>query len=180
MKKRLFVAIDVSDDIKEKLLKTQKKFKNLRVRWTKKENLHFTLLFIGWVDEEKIGVIKNSIENAVSDFSFFILKLDRIVLGPDEKRARMIWAEGLVPPELQKLRKRLIEELAKNKISFDNRHSFRLHITLARAKGKELRGIKIKEEINLAFSVKEVLLMESVLHQEGPEYKVLSAIKLKP
>jgi len=173
MRKRLFIAILLPEEAKEKLIKIQKRFKKLNVRWTKRENLHFTLIFIGWIDEEKVRIIENSIKNAIQSFSPFFLGLEKVVLGPDENRARMIWAVGKTPPELQKLKEKVADELKRNNINFEDSHSLKLHITLARAKGKELRGIKIDENLDLVFPVKEVCLMESELKKEGAEYKKL-------
>lgn len=178
MKKRLFIAIPLPDDTRKALIKFQKKIKKINLRWTKEENLHFTLVFIGWIHEEKIETIKKSIEKAVQNFSPFLLKLDKIVLGPDEKRARMIWAVGETTFELKELRKKLAFELRNNNIFFENSHSLKLHITLARAKGKELRGVKIDEKIDLIFQAEKIFLMESELKPEGAEYRILAEFKL--
>lgn len=178
MKKRLFIAIDLPEEIKEELTKFQKKFKKINLRWTKRENLHITLIFIGWIDEAKIEFIKNSIKQAIQNFPSFLLKLDRIILGPDEERARMIWAIGETSLELQRLREKIAQELEKNNIFFDKRHPLKLHITLARARERELRGLKIREELSLVFPAKEIYLMESELKKEGPEYRILEIIPL--
>lgn len=179
MKKRLFIALSLPEEVKKELTKFQKKFKKFNLRWTKEKNLHFTLVFIGWIDEEKITAIEKSIEEAVQKSPAFLLKLEKIVLGPDERRARMIWAVGRVPLELEKLREKITNELKRNNIPFENSHSLKLHITLARAKGRELQGTKINQEIDLVFGAKEVCLMESELRPEGAEYKILKKFYLK-
>ena len=176
MKKRLFIAIPLPQEIKRELANFQKRFKKLNIRWINHENLHFTLIFIGWIREKKIEIIKTSIVNAVQNFSTFVLKLDRIVLGPDEKQPRMIWATGKTLPELQKIRERIKSELEKNSIPFEDSHLLKLHITLARAKENELRGLKINKNIDLNFPVKEICLMESELKPSGAEYKPLEAV----
>jgi 2'-5' RNA ligase len=173
MQKRLFIAISLPDEIKEKLVSVQRKFRKLNIRWIKPENLHFTLLFIGWVEEDKIETIKEIIRKAVYGLSPFILKLEKVVLGPDGKRPRMVWAVGPCVSELNKLRERIASKFKKHNIKFEDRHSLKLHITLARARGKELFGRKIEESLDLIFPVEEVFLMGSELKKEGAEYKKL-------
>ena len=179
MKKRIFIAINLPDSIKQELLSYQKKLKNLNVRWTKSDNFHITLTFIGYVSEEEIEKILKITQETASKFSPFLIELNRIYLGPTPERARMIWVEGKANGDLINLDKKLKKELAKEKINFDGKYPLKVHITLARARGNELRGIKIDEPLNeLSFEVKSVDIMESELFKSGAEYKVLKQIEL--
>lgn len=174
MKHRIFIAINLPKEIKEELLSCQKKFRNLPVRWTKPENLHITLVFIGYTSQEEIERILKVAQETALKFSPFLIELNRICLGPTPERARMIWTEGKISRDLINLDKKLKEELAKEKISFDGKYPLKVHITLARARGNELRGIKIDERLNgLSFEVKSIDVMESELFKSGAEYKIL-------
>ncbi len=62
MRPRVFIAINLPEDIKNELISFQKKWPNLPCRWTKKENLHITLLFLGHLNEEEL--LKDEKENA--------------------------------------------------------------------------------------------------------------------
>ena len=179
MKHRIFIAVNLPDGTKKELTSFQKKFKKLDVRWTKKENLHLTLAFIGWIDGRKVEKIKDVLKKVVLNFSPFLLRLTKIVLGPDLCRPRMIWAEGETNEDLIKLVKRLREVLTQEKIFVDQKHSFKVHLTLARAQGKELFGRKIDEKIDLFFPVNEIAIRESLLEKEGAMYKLLESISLK-
>lgn len=179
MKKRLFVAILLPEEKKKELNDIQKSFRKINIRWIKTENIHFTVVFLGWLEEEKVEKIKEILKGKVEKISSFFLKLDRIILGPNEKKPRMIWAVGPCTLELNKLRKVIIEDLENNNIDFENSYSLKLHITLARARNRELNGKRIDENLDLIFSVKEICLMESELKPEGAEYKILDLIKLE-
>lgn len=57
MKKRLFIAINLPDNIKSDLTVWLKDFirhnQNQPIKWVKPEGLHLTLHFLGYLDEEK-------------------------------------------------------------------------------------------------------------------------------
>jgi 2'-5' RNA ligase len=178
---RLFIAAIIPEEIKKELLsqKLRKKFGE-NLRWTLSQNLHLTLAFLGWVEKEKIEKIKKILRETMSKISSsYFLKLTKISLGPDPKKPRLVWAEGKANNEFLNFVEKLKQELIKEGIFVDQKHSFRPHLTLARAKGKDLWGKKIEEKIDLIFPIKEIALMESQLKREGAEYVVLESVKLK-
>jgi len=179
MKKRIFIAINLPDSIKQELLSYQKKLKNLNVRWTKSDNFHITLTFIGYVSEEEIEKILKITQETASKFSPFLIELSRICLGPTPERARMIWVEGKANGDLINLEKKLKKELVKEKINFDGKYPLKVHITLARARGNELKGINIDRKLDgLNLEVKNIDVMESRLNRDGAKYKILERFEL--
>jgi len=179
MEKRLFLAILLPGKIKEGLIKVQKEQKKLNICWTKKENLHFTLLFLGKIEQEKIEKIKKALKKVAKNTFPFYIEIKKIVPGPSKEKPRMIWAKGSLNEKIINLRKDIINSFKEEKIEFKNDHKFNLHITLARARKKELHERKIEQNLNLIFPVKEFFLMESELKKEGPKYIINSRFKLK-
>ncbi|HOK35329.1 MAG TPA: RNA 2',3'-cyclic phosphodiesterase, partial [Candidatus Pacearchaeota archaeon] len=174
---RLFIAALIPKEIKEELLskKLQKKFGE-NLRWTPPQNLHLTLAFLGWTEEKDLVKIKDILKETTNkNFSPFFLNLTKISLGPDPKKPRLVWAEGKVNNEFLNFVEKLKQELKSAGIFIDEKYSFLPHLTLARAKGKELSGKKTEEKIDLTFRVKEIALMESKLKREGAEYKILES-----
>jgi len=179
MKRRIFIAIIPPEKIQKQLSDYQKKFRHLNVRWIKQKNLHFTLLFIGWIEEEKIEIIKRTVKEVSQRINPFVLELKEITLGPDLTYPKMIWAVGKPNEQLIRLSKQLKEKLSQEKISFDQRHPLKVHLTLGRAKRRQYLKEKIKQRINIAFSVREIKIMESQLKREGADYSVLESFPLK-
>ena len=176
MRHRIFIAINLPENIKKKLADYQSKWPNLPARWTKKENLHITLTFLGdTADEELVEILKMTKETAEEHEPFFI-NLKKIIYGPKKGSPRMVWAEGEKSKELGKLSAELKSE---------GGIAHAPHITLARLKTWEFKQMEpeerpeINKDINLSFEVNSIEVMESELKRGGPKYIILESMPLK-
>lgn len=173
-KKRIFVAIKVADDIKNKAKDFQKKNRDLPLRCLRRNDLHITML-APW-DEDKIKDVKKKLEQISGKIRSFQIDFNHITLGPYYNRPKLIWAKGKATKELYELK----EELEKIFQKYSQRR-FKLHLTLARFKREDAREIiKNWQNQNIFWSqkAKSIVLFESILEDSGARYKVLSEIKL--
>jgi len=184
-KHRIFIAINLPQDIKKKLLGYQRERQDLPVRWTKPDNLHFTLVFIGYVGEDELLEICKLSHQATKRHKLFNINLEKILLGPPNRPARMIWVEGESSQKLADLKSDLEKSLFNSVKSGYKRQevrAFRPHITLARIKQWEWERISPEPKINLeiaaSFPVESIEVMESELKRTGAEYTILESIKL--
>ncbi|MFA4998952.1 MAG: RNA 2',3'-cyclic phosphodiesterase [Candidatus Paceibacterota bacterium] len=94
MQHRVFIAINLPEKIKRELSEYKDKWLELPCRWTKRENIHITLVFLGYLtDDEVLNICKITEEVALRNKPFSI-ELNKITYGPKDKNPRMIWAEG--------------------------------------------------------------------------------------
>jgi len=92
MRKRIFIAINLPEEIKKKLSEYQSKLPDLPIRWVKKDNLHITLVFLGYLNDEEILEVCKITEEAASQNSSFFINLKKICYGPPKKMPpRMVW-----------------------------------------------------------------------------------------
>lgn len=177
--RRIFLAINLPESIKQELLKIQNQWAGLPMRWTKKENLHVTLVFLGYLSDEAVLEVCQSARQAAQENQPFEIKLERVCLFP-EKFPRLIWAEGEKNPALVKLR----NDLEKKLLNYQENKPFQVHITLARIRQREWRSLssllEIDKNISLIFPVNSIEVMESFLSRKGPDYTVLESIELAP
>ena len=185
MKHRLFVAANLPPEIKNRLLYTKDNNLELPAKWTKKENLHITLVFLGDVADEDLLDVFKKVSKVVESNKSFSIKLNRILYGPTNKLPpRMVWVEGEKSNELGKIQKELEESLSGLYQKQENR-GFTPHITLARIKTWEWKQINpeerpnIEEELNLDFEVNSIEVMESYLKRGGSQYEILESYQLK-
>ncbi len=178
-KRRIFLAINLPEEIKKNLVNFQEEWSGLPVRWTKPENLHITLVFLGYVSDEDLLEVIQSVKKIVQKHQIFNIELKRICFGPPHRPPRMIWAEGEKNMVLSRLKNDLEEELSGRKGYQGEQKGFHPHITLARIKQWQDLPRNIEKEISLSFSVDSINIMESILSSKGPNYFVLESNALK-
>lgn len=184
---RVFLAVNLPQEIKENLFSFREKWLNLPFKWTKKENLHLTLLFIGALNDNQLKETIFSAEEVSLRHSPFMIRFEKICFGPDKKLPpRFIWAQGEKSQELANLQSDLEESIYKNpayKYKTKKVQSYKPHITLARIKQWEFRRLEeipsIEELIDLKFEVFSIDLMESYLKRDGAEYEILESFRLR-
>lgn len=184
MRHRIFIAINLPEEVKKELSSFQEKlghlFENNNViRWTKKDNIHITLLFLGYITDQELLEVSKSIKEIVKNHKPLLVDINKVCYGPPKKMPpRMVWAQGQKSSELTSL-KADFEKL----ISSENK-AFSPHITLGRIKQWEWKSIEpeerpeIDEDISLSFEADSIEIMESKLKSGGPEYTILESVKL--
>lgn len=176
---RLFIAIEIPDNIKEYITKIQGKIETTsnKIRFVNKNKIHLTLKFLGEVQPDKTEEIKEILKKI--SFKPFYVCLDEIGVFPSESYIRVIWV-GLKPEnDILELQKNIDEKLKK---LFKKEKNFKSHLTLARVKfiddknnfiGK-LKKIDIEDE---KFNVENFKLIKSTLTREGPIYDDLGVFR---
>ena len=164
MKQRIFIAINLPLKIKQEFWQIQKKIIKLPVKLVPVENLHITLIFLGNLWPEEIENLKPIIQRVGERYTKFEIKLFKIC----SEKNRLIWAEGEINHDLQRMQKELSQ-----KLGLKEQRGFRPHITLARGQGK------IEQEINLKFKAQSIDIMKSELRRSGAIYTKLWEYKLK-
>lgn len=178
MKKRIFIAINLLDEIKRELLAYEKRWKNLRVKWTNFYKLHITVSFLGEVDRKELELILLAAEKTASEINSFDVRLERIVLGPDPIQARMFWAMVCIDANIMKLNRALNENLKFYGLEMEDQE-FKPHITLARARGNQLKGKQTNIALkNMRFRAKSIEVMESQLQPSSEKYKIIESFEL--
>ena len=181
---RAFLAIDLDDDLKPKINKIIREFKeaNANIKYVDLQNLHFTLKFFGDIDTEGIDLIAEKIEKVLNDFDSFTIKIKGCGAFPNKNRIKVIWV-GLDEDQiLKELHDKLDKEF--NSLGFDLDKKFSSHLTIGRmrsGKGKE----KVKNTIESfndvdigSMEVTNIVLKKSTLTPAGPIYEDLIEFKL--
>ncbi len=186
---RIFIAINLPESLKNELLSYRETWPSLPVRWTKSENLHITLVFLGNVSDQELEELKMKTREVAKKHRPFQLSFTKIVYGPTKKNPKMIWAIGEESKELFMLQRDLSKSSLRDsvpKLGTESLESpnFTVHITLARIKAFEFSRIngeerpQINEEISLKIPVNSIEIMESKLKRTGPEYTICESILL--
>jgi 2'-5' RNA ligase len=181
---RAFIAIDLPDDVRAAIEEAQARLKRahvgVKISWTKIDNLHLTLQFLGYVEEAVVDPIKSGLQHATNGHQPFDVSVHGAGAFPTENRARVIWvgcddAEGRL-----KMLARAVQD-AMRPLGFEPEHrEFSAHLTLGRVKvpRPDVALTRAIESLkNTAFGtlrVEAIHLFESQLHPEGSIYTKLS------
>lgn len=187
MKKRhrIFIAINLPQDIKKMLAKYQEKWPQLPAKWVPENNLHITTVFLGDLTDIELGEVCMTAKEVVVRHAAIDVNLKTIGYGPEGKvPPRMLWASGEKSKELSLLKKELEEALlGKVRFVLENK-AFALHITLAKISAFGWRAIEpeerpeLPESIDLLFTVESIEVMESELKKGRPEYTIIESVEL--
>ncbi len=170
---RLFIALEVSEYISGRLRAVQDEIKVIDAKLTFPKQFHLTLKFLGDVDDDKIGMIKERLDSI--KFKPFKLRISEIDVFPDKDHIKVIWAGVKNSSKVYQLHKQ-VDDFLKDMFEKDKR--FHPHITLARVKfvRNKARLKKIIEETNIEemdFEVKRINLISSSLTPQGPIYEII-------
>ncbi|MBU0546684.1 RNA 2',3'-cyclic phosphodiesterase [Patescibacteria group bacterium] len=186
MYRRIFIAINLPDRIRKKLAEHQAVWPELPARWTKPENLHITVVFLGNISEMELPSICEITNEVAQRHTSFFINLNQVCYGPPKKiPPRMIWAKGEPLMELTKLKEDLEQSLSGSVNFHHEERALVPHITLARIKTWDWQKIELEErptvekDLDIKFEVESIDIMESELKRNYPTYIILESIPLK-
>ncbi len=172
--RRLFVALDIPDEIKA-ALSTGRPWPG---RPVPPENLHLTLRFLGSTDQIRYERLLAAL--AAIQQPGFLLRFDGLGAFPNPRKATVLWL-GLATgaAELAALAD-LVEEAAQNVGFQPEDRPFHPHLTLSRIRPHQDVSTSLDREVANGMSVKvnEFLLMESHLGRGGARYEILDRFPL--
>lgn len=183
--KRLFIAVDVrgSKDFNSDFDKIRNRLTGEGIKWTKPENTHITLVFLGDTDEKRIEAIENVLGKECTGFGNFEIVLKSIGVFRNLTDARIIRADIHQADRLIELNSRISGDLKNAGFEIEDR-PFSPHLTIGRIKSlKDRNALKLLideyRDVELQkIRVEKIILYESILKQSGPEYRPVSTFML--
>ena len=181
MTKRLFIGLPVSSIKavqKVESWKNSSRMRLNRMNWVKPENWHITLFFLGDTPDEKVGVLKQMIDQSFSDVAAFSPKLEGVGVFPNRRDPNVLWLGLNSLQNIISAYQQLGELLRQNDFSFDQK-PLKPHLTIAQMKflaDKAIIDTLVKDYGQTVFdtvNINKVVLFESVLTPQGPIYRAL-------
>lgn len=185
---RVFIAVDLDSAIKEKLIKDIEEirgmYEDVKCSIPRVEGLHITLRFIGDVDQNMVNLMLEPIQSVVERFKEFKLKIKNRGVFPNHTSPRVIWVGVEENRNIVDIKDRLDKVLERLNLPSEKK-LFKPHITIARVKNITDRGKRLlREFVSMEqeygeFTVREIVLYESILDPSGAIYKQISRFRLK-
>ena len=178
---RTFVAAEISNEnVLNAIAKLQSELQ-IKAKPVSKENMHFTLLFLGEISEE----IAQKVMESLNDVSFNPIEMNLAGVGafPNPRSPRVVWigVDDVAGTSLIKLAVQVEEKLSP--LGFKSDKPFKPHLTIFRIKN---RINDISQELNQFKTIEigrsvisELKFKKSILTPTGPIYSDLQVVKAK-
>ena len=183
---RLFVALDLPDDVRAGLVDWQRTaLSDPALRLVRPESLHITLVFLGYQAEKEVKKIAKKAFDVEAQAP--AVELVTQPLGLPRNRPRLIALDAR-SDETVDLQKQVEENLVSEGYYEPEKRPFWPHLTVARVR-KERRGSKrparverapgaLPEALCEAFRGVRITLYRSILRPQGAEYAPLAQLEL--
>ena len=175
---RTFVAAEVhSDEVLNAIAKLQSDF-DIRATAVSKQNMHFTLLFLGDISEETVEDVKKKI--ALIKFKPIDVSFMHVGAFPNPNFPRVLWigTDDASAEQLVELARQVEEKLGP--LGFRSDKPFKPHLTIFRVKNKvddiskkieKFKETKLGREV-----ISEIKFKQSILTPSGPIYSDLQVV----
>lgn len=176
---RCFVAVDLDEKLKPVISNLQTGLRGLDTSLTPENNLHFTLKFLGEINEKGVSRIKEALAGIAASTEPFSITLAGVGVFPSEKFVRVVWV-GCSGREFIDLHYAVADALK----DYEKTEKPVPHLTLARVKSprytKEILSF-VDANRNKEFGsmkVDKIKLKSSTLTSRGAAYKDAAVFNL--
>jgi len=178
---RLFVALEISAEVRENISQLICELKPLDDSWkyTRAENLHVTLKFLGETATEDLEKIVAALKEVPFERAL-ALHFRSLGFFPNERRPRVLWVGIDAPADLPRLAQDIKNTLGSVQVPQEER-AFTPHLTLARNRDGRLAS-KLRESLATfsgrgfgTVAVSAFHLIRSELKSTGAEYTTLAS-----
>ncbi len=188
---RLFVAIAVPEEVKASILKTQESLRKLlpepAARWTRPEQFHLTLRFLGNVEASQVKALEQALRGACAGFNALRLRAARIGFFPSARSPRVVWVGVADDQERLSGLWSVVQSATSAFTTAEPEEKFAGHITLARIKlipPREARELAAQADQLAAtvfgeWTATEVEIIWSQLSSQGARYNTVAAVPLQ-
>lgn len=182
---RTFIALELSEELKEGILAVRRSLeaRGVRASWAGPSTMHLTLKFLGDVEEDGLSEIIDGVRRAAATAREFRFEAGAVGAFPSPRRPRVIWVGVEPDDELFDLQEGIEREVSA--LGFPReRRPFRPHITVGRIRDRvgprDLTGVLAGlEGPREAVDVHDVRVMKSTLKPSGAVHEVLATLPLE-
>lgn len=183
--KRTFIGIkiSVSPDFRNQLMDINQQMIREKINWVDPNLFHITIHFIGKVPDELIQSIDTALQNIVPSFSTLKIKIARLGVFPNVRRAKVLWADLEYDEQLNELQQAVVQSMKQHNLQVEERE-FTPHLTLGRIKylNHPYRLKQLLEQYSDTVFDEQILesvtFFESRLDQKGPSYYPINVYRL--
>jgi 2'-5' RNA ligase len=187
---RLFVAIDLDDDARRRVVAEQRRVARIlapfqpALAWTRIDQIHLTLAFLGEVQGDQVSGVIEAMERPIGGWAPFAVVFGGFGVFPPRGAPRVLWL-GLLSgsAEVIGIQRVVAERLAGLGLPGEAR-PFHPHLTLARWRNSRPSDRRLVPQVEshdgvAQVRVEAVTLYESRVSSSGRAYTALARARLE-
>ncbi|MCA9234876.1 MAG: RNA 2',3'-cyclic phosphodiesterase [Planctomycetales bacterium] len=191
-KTRTFIAVAAIDSVHAAAVGAIERLASAtdNVKWVEPENLHWTLQFLGDLDDQEMATVCLRVTRVAAKLPAFTIEGQGVGAFPSVERPRTLWlGAGQGSEQFCALQREIEDSLLSLGFRGDARQ-FTPHLTLGRASRGGNPGLVLSERLakladypgeggpGATQAVDEVTVFASELTRDGPKYHVLASAPL--
>jgi 2'-5' RNA ligase len=175
---RAFIALELSDEIKDQLAAAQHMLRGCRARLTfvEPKNIHITAKFLGEVDEKNLPKVIEALKKIT--FTPFPVTAERVTVN-NPQRPHTVWCAIDDAGEGEKIFTLIEDALAPLGFARETRR-FTPHATIARVKSTDPSLFSLLKDLDRtgygSCTIHGMVLKKSTLLPQGPVYEDLGVL----
>lgn len=184
---RMFCAFELPESLRAQIdqhgQRVREAVSEAAASWSRPENIHLTVKFLGNVDPQRVPVISAAAARVVKEFSPIQIEVGKTGVFPRPSRPQVLWV-GINDQSgaLANLHKQLQNEFAREGFPKEER-AFRPHLTIARIRKPHNSDRLAEAHLGMEFSsvtieLSELILFRSELSSKGSKYTPISRHRL--
>lgn len=183
MSVRTFIALELSDALKEGILSLVADLKDQGVRasWARSSTMHLTLRFLGDVEETLVRDVVEAVRASARTVPEFAIATSSVGAFPSPRRPRVLWVGVEATSELYELQEALERELAARGFPRERRR-FHPHVTVGRLREQGVGDLSALlgalDPPRETVAVRDVMVMKSTLAPGGARHERLACVPL--
>jgi RNA 2',3'-cyclic 3'-phosphodiesterase len=178
---RLFIALPLPDEVQDCIVLRSAHLRSRYsgLKWTGRDALHITLVFLGETEERLVDVIAEKMRRSADLLMSYTIKLHGLGTFPPKGRPRVLYLRvekgGEESQRVFSVLRRELGDLAGRK-----RRRFSPHLTLARVReGEKVPDLEEGNDLRFTFPVSRMVLYRSHLSPKGARYEPLAEAELR-
>ncbi len=188
LKKRVFLAVPVDpvEPVVAKMEQLKRQFYDLRIKWVRPENFHLTVFFFGEIPAQQVPLLRELLRSALKNTSAFSFLLTGPGIFKKGKELKVLWLGIKGSDQLYELKKETDNAVATLGFLTEDK-PFRPHLTLGRFLSHQSSSSDLENSLKephlwepVEYEVTNLILFESKLFPDGPQYDPIEVFPLLP
>jgi 2'-5' RNA ligase len=189
---RLFIALQLPEAVRDSIRQAQAELRGAlaepAVRWTRPEQLHVTLRFLGKVDLSRIDGLVVSVGRACDGFGAVGLRAGGLGVFPDARRPRIIWIGVSDASGRLMMLQKAVEAATAAFTAEAPERTFTGHVTIGRCRDVRRRDVVTLSALGGAMGRRQfgewiadrIEIVRSELGSGGSRHTTIAALDLGP